>query len=1718
MSLGKYYIPYISDESESDTSESDSEYTSASSVCSSPVHRPVYTSGPANVELNQTIDVPKFETVESRNTFLFTINSRDRDTRVYAQPTFFTIRLPRVLRNVKQINITQINLLNSFFNFTVEKGNTFMHVLEKDRTRQENGVDISNSVKINIRTGTYNADDLVLELTNALNTTPLFADLTFAAFVNTFRSTGNFNVLFNPPGAITFNSLTQSYDRNQTIANIVSRYFQIIQTVGVTNFSDNECTIAYYYPIIKEMIIAQQFPVPFDVEGIDIPPGFTTSFDYIVFAFQGLNDPYILQICEKPGNIAIFDNYHTQNTFNQFLANKYTCTYNVRQGRLVISAPSLNDSIVSDLNNAYNNFLGNLIIQNNFTSIADFNNKYNAIQNSNGTLTEFYNFIQRNFAIHFGVNFGKYGDLFYANSNNEIDIYNTLDRYGWITSPQLNQLQIQSNPPPPESFTLLSNILLPFDVITSSFVSTVTVPQFSGMSNTTLEFANSGQNTFGFTDISFAVLPTSYINAYFESRCRQNISLMTIPRYSDARNPATNERYDISPSSTPFLYNIVDSNTFYIRSDISGNLLFNMYDITAIMLTSAEYMRDENRWLDSIAPQILSGTRVQSDDLNFNQSPPLGDIALTSVRPYIFFQLNADEFLVSPDAHYEINFHIESQDSLPFPVPIVITWYKDRNAFMSDAQNALNNSQFVENPRHYFKRQVFSNTNRAIMTIDVNNNQQTFFYVHLGGTILPNNIALRTFAILKNAYGEYEPSTFLDTRSLPYANLSSLTNQFTPAADIYKDPTLSIFDTNITQIGYDISGVSNNLLDYVIHAGSSNYYDPGNLLDYTSISRDGFRYLFVNRTNGANTPSPNISSPQTWSLYFGTGSCNEIRDTYNTTNNIYLSSLQILKPLPVGKTNEFLLANWFDPSNNTVKEEYLQPAPDSSLINRISTTSVFLPCVNPTSPLITDVVTDHSYLDSNGVCGISFFMPPNAIVKLDKFLMKFVYTQPSHNELNVQTFTRCNSPIFSGMGVRFNNTIYRTQVTSTRVHNSPINDWDDWYLYNRRNMKIGIFRTSDISGVSTIDLSLSSAFLTMSLESVRQVNNHQNRVGTKRTRDPEWGTYYCYSFQSSPTLKWDVANVNATSSISSISHWRIANVDADRGPAFTTCDACFSNYFYTANEIHNYTYLPRSYGIAPSVGTAVNIPYSNVSSYTADIEHSFTAVPFYSNATLSTYTVGSFYGLSYTRTPSMPSISTIGAAPYYGPPGIFAWTTNPATSTIQLFNGDKPTFQPYYWNTKIEFEQLDEQYNPATDLALFGGFCNITEELQDTVMFLYNNLSNSSNDVLTQTSNWKWGLESNINYVATDDRNGYNFLSYIHNTPVRPNNTYSVHVRSYSPAVSFTSGIRFIGKNYTDFGNPTLIEIAYEISSLGGYVPISDSNANALLTSPSTFVSTIDNNNFFRETAFITNTYADALIRFDKSFSTIQTFGQKLGFAGVTFPLSGYSNALISYIDYRAQTVDALQLYNQILSTATGQLNEYVVLRYSNILPKSVLLRNRVTDPLPFSLLFESKTPAPFKELQDEWGLGWNLGFLKKDTIPRTTITSDTFIRITQDYIYLRLNPELNINTLAVSGKENFADTRDSVAQDNKYFSKILLANFGGFSRAAVQLPKLFNPVLGKYESITCQLVDKFGNQLNNTDCDYDFVLECTEINQGPKDSSSLMSPQIKQDVLQKKT
>jgi len=1699
--------------------------------------------------------IPAFETTETRVTTLFMVNSRDRDLRAYPQPTLFTLRLPRPFKNISAITLTQINLLNTFFNFTAAQGNTNMYVLESGRVTTSN---TPNAVNVVIPDGTYTTDTLVPALSNALNSTPLFAQITLPAFITYFQSSGNYSVLFNVPGAVVYNSLTQTYATNQTVSDIVARYFQTSQTAGQLSFSYNECVVAYYYPIIKEMTIAAPTSFSFSTEGLSIPTGYTTWYDYLVFGFQGLDDPTVTAIATDPANQVLFDAYRVQHSFVDALVNAYTVNYNSITGRLIIAAPSLNASIASNLTYQYSLYLSNLVLSNGFPDIGTFQSEYQSNINSNAALISMYNFLQSRFTSNFAVNFGQYAASFYANQSNQIALLDPINRYGWTTTltPAVSASTITttanaapqySNWWPPLATIPQSNVVMGA-VGQDDFLSAVPVPQFTGPQNQDLFFEGAGEHNFGYTDVPFTVSSTRYVRIPFSSRCRQNISLMTIPRYLNDRGPSTDERYALGASTlqTPLLvtYNstfttimghTTSTFTTYDLLDISGNLLFNMYTVNQSMFNSADYMRTYDgttyEWARSIAAQVLAGTRVQDSQQltlhNVGPAPPipaLGSIAVTSYTPYFYFQLNGDGYLSEQRAHFQINIYVETQDGSAFPVPLILTWYKDRAGFMADTRVQLAGSlQFAE-ARHYFQQQeILAGTTSAIMTVDINNYQQTYMSIRIDATgPIPAAIPLRIFAVLKNAYGVYTIATPLDRLDMPYADLPPLDDQYTPNSAVFQNPTKSVYDPAVFQLAYDVSGVSNNLLDYTIQAGS-NYYDPASIETYSTTTYTGLRYQFGYATGGAGQPPPTVSN---WSLYFGSNASNVIRDTYSVSGNVYLSSLQV--PSQAVTSNQFLLTNFAVPYS---QPEYTQLVyPGVSIYKFNGPTITFQICrvgdtPTPLPPILaTDVQIAGTDYDQVGVCGTSFFLPPNQIVQLNSLTFKFAYTQAS--VINNSTITRTLPD--PGLLQHADGAYYYNQTNRVATNQSQENEWDDWFLLNRKNTKIGVFHTNDISGVNLASLQLSNALYTLTLSKVTQVNKYQFLSNTPRTREPDWGTFYTYTKSNEDTL-WDVTDSSNPFVFPPASVWYSTTTVADVSPTYNSGNMTYPGYTLTPPSIFNYTYIPQTYGIAPAVANAATNPLT-LSTFGSDIPNSFTAIPFYKEFSTQQYKVGTMWGLTFTKEPALPSSIQTGDAPYYGPAGPYGWYNH--SGVCQLITPaalpllyDSPVI---YWNTKVEFNVLDQTYDPATDLSSFGNYTGISGEFQDTLLYLYNNGTQSTLDVadvsttrtdpttlVTQTY-WSWGAEQQANYIAADDQSGYNYLSYIHSVPVQTSNLYVAHTRAYDPIPQFRSGIRFIGKNYTDFGSPSLGGIAQEISTLAGYRPILD--GTPYLASPSLYNSTISTNTAIRVNSNVGNyfstEYANALITFDRTFSTTTTFGQQVGFSGIPQTYRGYADAISSYGSYYSTVTSNYAFYTGILSSATGQLNEYITSNYAGILPPSALNRSQYTAAIPFQLMFSTYLTAQQAPLIDEWGLGWYLGFKKADTYPpRVSVASDTFIAIIQNYIYLRLNPAYNINALAVSGKETLSDTRESAGQEAKYFSKILLNNFGSFSQAAVQLQKTFRPVVGQMETLQCQLVDKNGNQLVNADCEYDMTLNFTEVWQTPKDTASLQSSTADLDV-----
>ena len=430
--------------------------------------------------------------------------------------------------------------------------------------------------------------------------------------------------------------------------------------------------------------------------------------------------------------------------------------------------------------------------------------------------------------------------------------------------------------------------------------------------------------------------------------------------------------------------------------------------------------------------------------------------------------------------------------------------------------------------------------------------------------------------------------------------------------------------------------------------------------------------------------------------------------------------------------------------------------------------------------------------------------------------------------------------------------------------------------------------------------------------------------------------------------------------------------------------------------------------------------------------------------------------------------------------------------------------------TKITYKNTKVQYDPSQDISRFGNgtIAGISGELADTQIFLYDDTLNRDQAVISNDSRYGynrigdatktslddsalWGQEKGTIYKAADDDSGYNFLSYVNSVVIRQENANVLNIRGYVPTAQFTSGLRIIGTNWTNFGVMTLQELINDIDTLVAGPVAMSIDSNGVISNEQVRYT---NGNYY------SRSYAIAIVKFNNTFRVKKTFGLGTGSASYlgynydgTTATNGLKYALSLYIALYNGTVASQITVNAATTNALTSLTNYVAIRYAGILPTTFLKRSRLSDPIPFQIQWFSALKNAYKTAFDQWGLGWNLGFNKADTAFATQQTASTFIRITDDYIYLRMNEEMDMNTIDISEKEYISQSQDTFGQSSRYFSKLLLNTFGNYTTTFVQSPKIFNPVLGKLDKLHFQLVDQAGTVLSNADCEFTVTLQIQE-------------------------
>lgn len=970
------------------------------------------------------------------------LDSTNRDRTVYTQPTNVTLRLPRVYTNITKFQLTQIKLLSSFFYFRPDKNNLDISILELGRTNQDIlGKVLPAIIKNYIRSGTYNINTLLTEIITQLNYTPLFYDFPngFQDFAPRFAATGDFTLSFNFPGDTYYDSLLNEYQANPTALSIVTHYFKG-QYAGLSTYTIEQIKVAYYYPVVKEVLLDPSFPYRLNLNIVSsIPyllPG-ETVYSRCIYTFQGLDDAVIQEVIAL--NITILDTYRVQHTFRYSLINKYNVTYETQSNRVTFASPSLNTSLVNLITYKQSQFFAEELNSQGITS-ADYTtfNTQNTILLA--VLNDMFYFIEKWLAVYYGINFNSYTLNYLATPTNLIPIVDAYQALGISSNFDANviarnQLPVntsiltplrQSATPYWNRLTDLSNSTIPYPynletgnpATSSNFPYSVLLQQRDGEHS----FVDSNGYLYAnrltrYADILVPIEPACYTVFKFKSPVRQTLQVETLPRPTQFRYPAYNAvTYDLSAQKLFDNSYCFIENTNNDRMDVSPNFATKYLQTIPGFTHTYSTMNFGISYESSLAEW---GSTIQTFQPGFTQS---------------YFQMYTPlpttyQSTMSAGYRYPMSFTIgAASNASSFTTSMNMFLYHDRGAFMADVSGNRN-----ETPINYLAM-VSTTTlqSTATITFPVYGNQKYYMMARTVDTA--------------TASQNYTIAPWFPSGSNYTALTSSLTN-FNPLADpqsaaslsnyIYAvnadpayirlpiqssiqtsqtvDPIYSTLLYSTTAIGYDANGVSTDLTDYCGFVGG---YPTSNSIPNATLRMDPI-----------------------------TGYAFEVGNGYNTVTQQYLTSgdnNSILRPNGQGvytpttvEKRETSIVHWY--GTCFIPNSENQPP---MLSNTMADTTITVPY----TPQITNrPLNGYTYAGSNngiqfgdGVIGMGF-TPNQGVWDIQRIMFKSIYT--------------CNDPsIDTNLNIAYVGVYFSAITTNHFLHEISLSNAIAVLQYNKHTV------------------------------------------------------------------------------------------------------------------------------------------------------------------------------------------------------------------------------------------------------------------------------------------------------------------------------------------------------------------------------------------------------------------------------------------------------------------------------------------------------------------------------------------------------------------------------------------------------------------------------------------------------------------------------------------
>lgn len=851
--MASYYRPYTSGSDSGSGSESESESDSGSSVSSQmsehhdlsasnlPNFRALaealagpsfdlsgellYAKHPLGFPMNQpltslagyeiksdTEGVQLKSSTQSVNSIIMLL-SNDRDRSVFGQPTYVTLRLPRVYKNVTSFQIVQIKLLSSFFYFREGKQNTDITIVESGRPQ----------VRSLIRSGTYDINSLMTEIQTQLNATPVFYDFPngFQEFAIRFASTGDFSLNFNYPGDYYYDRLSSQYIKNPTMTTIVSRYFQT-QYAGLSSYTTDQLKIAYYYPVLKEGLLdSAQINLAVTTP---LEPG-ETVYSRCIYTFQGIDDPVILAVINL--NLNTLDAYRLSHTFRDSLVNEYTVSLQAQSNRITIASSSLNTSLVTLMQTKQAQLLAQSLIAEGLTTAS-----YAALQTQNSlllaVLNDMFYYLQRYLAIYFGIPFNTYDISYLADPTFVVPIRDATGASGISsnfdaavlardTKPITTNIleQFQQNPPvfwP--GYIDISNQTLPVNLetgnpATSSNYAYDIIKGVQDRSRHFIDLSSQLLYTNALTRYSDIVVPLNaaeYTVFKFKSPVRQTLQIETLPRPTQFRYLTYNQLY----------------------ADASNQQIFdNSYSFVNTQPAALDWILNQPPYP---VIQPIPGFSAASFGLSLAESRALwGSNFVTSYIGHTvnLFALNTlTPTTTTPSPYrYPLSITVETVSN-NFVTPIDVFLYHDRAAFLADLS-----SNGAESDFNYLAT-VNATTDVSFVTIttSVYSGQTYYVLVRAGSTsatqtyrVIPWQPQGAVFTALSSSLDGFDPladpTTPQALSNFNYAQVTDpawirlpINSNLIPPTKI--DPLFTPLTFSTVAIGYDKNGVSTDATNY----------------------------------------------------------------------------------------------------------------------------------------------------------------------------------------------------------------------------------------------------------------------------------------------------------------------------------------------------------------------------------------------------------------------------------------------------------------------------------------------------------------------------------------------------------------------------------------------------------------------------------------------------------------------------------------------------------------------------------------------------------------------------------------------------------------------------------------------------------------------------------------------------------------------------------------